>query len=247
MEGTGLKGDNKQGLSAYLKEQEALRPDVPLYVTGHSLGGAVSTLGVHAALMEGREGLRALHVRLAARRQRHVRERARGQRRQAGTKLFCAVNYGDPVSVSPPAWLSYGHVAVKGEKEDEGNKRFFRLPRQEHGRAVLEDAPGAARLQRAALARTGRATRPRRRCTTPRASTSASSTRLSTPTKCIEVASAKANPACLDLANAVASAVSRPTTEGGCGDSYDDSVKAYLEAAACSKVKGLVDEKRFRT
>ena len=244
--GKGLTGENKQGLGAYLKEQQAQRPDVPLYVTGHSLGAALSTLGVHAALMGGQKVF--AHYTFGSPRvgnDAFVNELA-AKAAETGTKMFRVVNYGDVVTVSPPAWLFYGHIAAPKEKEDEGNKRFIFL-----GKNSGEMFQGTHKGQHdfservSAYWATYQAKSPQYH---PSRYYVCKLDKLIDPNaKCIEVASAKAHPGCLDLANAVATAVSRPTSEGGCGESYDESVKGYLEAAACSRVKGLRDERQFRT
>ncbi len=244
-DGSTLLGSDRQGLSAYLAQEEAKRPGVPLYVTGHSLGAALSTLAVHAALGEGRKvyahytfgsprvGNEAFAHELAAR------------AKNARTKLFRVVNFGDPVTVSPPSWLGYEHVDAPGEKEDEGNARFVFLSKttgvhwvgthkREHDFLHRVSAYWASLQSKAPLHHPSRFYV----CKLDKV--------LDPGAKCLEVLQNDAHPACVAMANAVAQVAARPVAEGGCGESYDESVRGYLEAAGCGNVKRAVDEGKLR-
>lgn len=245
-DGSGLIGEDKKSLSVYLKEQEAIRPNVPLYVTGHSLGAAISTLAVSAALAEGRKVF--AHYTFGSPRvgnEAYANELA-AKAQATGTKMFRVVNYGDPVTVSPPVWLGYSHVAAKGQDEDEGNNRFVFLSKTagvhsigthagQHGFAERVSAYWASFQAKAPLHHPSRFYV----CKLDKI--------LDPNAKCLEVLKNDAHPDCVALANALAQVAARPADKGGCGESYDESVRAYLEAASCVTVKKAASEVRLKT
>ncbi len=244
-DGSGILGEDKKSLSAYLKEQEAIRPNIPLYVTGHSLGGALSTLAVAAALNEGRKVY--AHYTFGSPRvgNRDFATELAEKEKAAGTKVFRVVNYGDPVTVSPPSWLGYSHVAAEGQREDDGNERFVFLSKTtgvhrigahagEHDFADRVSAYWASFQAKAPLHHPSRFYV----CKLDKI--------LDPNAKCLEVLKNDAHPDCVSLANALAQVAAKPVAQGGCGETYDESVRAYLEAASCVTVKRATNDVRLK-
>lgn len=76
----------------------------PLFITGHSLGGAIATL---AGARIGRDGVQRATYAFGAPR---VGDATFAENYPANMRLYRVVNDNDAVTVVPPAWFGYKHV-----------------------------------------------------------------------------------------------------------------------------------------
>jgi hypothetical protein len=137
--GTKLRGDNKEGIRALLLEEHQKHPDLPLYITGHSLGGALATVAVQGALSDGIP-VTALYTFGSPRvgNEAFANEVAT-LARDRGTYIYRVVNQGDGVT-ELPKW-GFKHIALTGEEELEGNSRVIFLGKK-YGESYVGTAHG---------------------------------------------------------------------------------------------------------
>lgn len=235
--------DRGQSLRAFLRD-EAARSNVPLYVTGHSLGAALATLAVDAALRENVQ-VYALYTFGSPRVGNDVwADKMAKNANERNTKIFRVINYGDPVTVVPPTWLDYKHVSLMNEDENV-NPRVVFMGKQYgamfKGNTSNEHTFGERMSAYWTSVLSGEVQRhpiPYYMCKLDKV--------LDPNAPCPELVERQANAACVAMAEAYAEADSRSKILGGCGADEDDSKKAFVASLGCSNVVSVKNDAGLR-
>ena len=229
-----------------LKEFIAKHHDrnVPLYITGHSLGAALATLAVDG-LIDAKVPVYASYTFASPRvGDAAFADELATKSAAASTKIFRVVNQGDMVSVLPPSIplvMDYKHVARTSEPDTEGNPRFVFLP--DEAKFLVGTSKGGhdlvARLSSYAVSFLEEG------LSHSMEAYKCKLNRIVDPNATCAPAS-RPTASCEALAAAYGNVLFRSTTSGGCAAAeIGDATKTMSEALDCRGVIGVRDPAAF--